>query len=587
MASPDTPSPAGAELPDAQVKTRSGLSIVWLVPVVALAIGGWLAYKAISEKGPTVTIEFASGEGMEAAKTKIKFKDVEVGVVEEINLRPDLSGVTVVAQMKPGTKQFLTSSTRFWVVRAHVSAGKVSGLGTLLGGAYIGLDPERGGTPQTHFTGLDAPPPLPADEPGRYFTLRAKSIGSLDVGAPVYYRKIKVGQVVSYALDDQDDSLVIRIFVHAPHDARVRTNTRFWNASGVDVTVDSEGLKIDTESLISILSGGIAFDLPAGEDKAEVAEVDREFPLFADRHSAHERVYALRHRFLMYFTDGSVRGLVPGSEVLFRGIKIGEVVRVGLQYDWGAHTFRVPVAIDLEPGRIEVVGNPDLASVNYVENMGRLVERGLRAQLGSGNLLTGKLVVGLDFHPKEPAAELTLEDGVPVLPTIPAKLEELTANVAQILDRFSKIPFETIGSDVQAAAHTLNQTLDEAKQLVATLRTDVADRVGDILRRIETVPIEGIGEDLHTTIRTANTDLVEIRKLLEGVERDLMPEINTTLKDARSAVAGVESSLGERSALQLELRRSLAEIADAARAVGDLADYMERHPESLLKGKEE
>lgn len=584
MAQPDNPA---SPHPEAKVRTRRRVSIVWVVPLVALGIGGWLGYKAMSEKGPTVTIDFATAEGLEAGKTKIKFKDVEVGQVKEIRLRPDLSGVSVVAEMVPGAKAYLTDKTRFWVVRAHVSAGEVTGLGTLLGGAYIGVDPNTEGTYQTHFTGLGAPPPITADRKGRHFVLRATSIGSIGVGAPIYYRRIKVGEVVSYHLDEDDNWIKIRIFIDAPHEDRVRTTTRFWDASGFDVTVDSSGVKVNTESLVSILSGGIAFDTPADERGAEAAPEDYEFRLFPDRQSSTQRVYARRDRYLLYFSEDSVRGLETGSDVLFRGVKVGEVTDVRLEYDWASKAPRIPVEIELEPERVTVVGVPEgTPRPDRYENMTHLIKLGLRAQLASGNLLTGRLVVGLDFHPNAPPQELRFEEGLPVLPTVPTEMKELTADLSQILDRVSKIPFESIGNETQGAIRTLNTGLEQARDLLANLQTQVVAPLNETLTRINQMPFDGIGEDLQTTLRTASADLEQIREVLGALDREVMPEVSALLKDTQTTLSSVRESFGARSGVQVELRRSLAEIADAARAVAKLADYLERHPEGLLRGKE-
>ena len=249
-------------MPEAVVQTRSRISLVWLIPLVAAAIGAWLAYKAYSEQGPEIAISFKTAEGLQAGKTKLRYKQVEFGVVERIELSPDISKVIVTARLEKGSEKFLTDKTRFWVERARVSAGSVQGLGTLLGGAYIGIDPVATGKPTNEFTGLEVPPVVTAGEPGRHFMLHAKELGSVEVGAPVYFRQIRVGEVVSYVLDDSGASVDIQIFVEAPHDQRVRENTRFWNASGVNVSLGAGGLQIDTASLTSILIGGIAFENP-------------------------------------------------------------------------------------------------------------------------------------------------------------------------------------------------------------------------------------------------------------------------------------------------------------------------------------
>ena len=255
----------------AVVKPKKSVSIVWIVPLVAILIGGWLVYKAITEKGPTITITFQNAEGLEAGKTKIKFKDVEVGQVEDIHLSPDLSQVIVTAQLTRDAKEYLTENTRFWVVRARIAGGGVSGLGTLFSGAYIGMDPGKPGKTARSFKGLDTQPIVTTDLPGRHFVLKAERLGSLDVGKPVYFRQIKVGQVVAYEMEKDGQDVDIKIFIHAPHHERIRENTRFWNAGGLDVSVDAGGIKVNTESFVAIMIGGIAFENPKNSDPGPAA----------------------------------------------------------------------------------------------------------------------------------------------------------------------------------------------------------------------------------------------------------------------------------------------------------------------------
>ncbi|MEA1945977.1 MAG: MlaD family protein, partial [Thermodesulfobacteriota bacterium] len=263
----------------AVVKPKKSISIVWIVPLVALLIGGWLLYKAVTEKGPTITITFESAEGLEVGKTKIKFKDVEVGQVEDIQLSPDLSQVMVTAQLTRDVKDYLSENTRFWVVRARVGGGAVSGLGTLFSGAYIGMDPGKPGKTARSFKGLDTQPIVTTDLPGRHFVLKSERLGSLNVGKPVYFRQIRVGQVVAYEMEKDGQAVDIKIFIYAPHHERVHKNTRFWNAGGLDVSVDAGGIKVNTESFVAIMIGGIAFENPKDLEPGPAAKEGEIFRL--------------------------------------------------------------------------------------------------------------------------------------------------------------------------------------------------------------------------------------------------------------------------------------------------------------------
>lgn len=535
-----------AQAPQAQVHTRRSLSIIWVVPVAALLIGGWLAFKAWSEKGPEITITFESADGLEANKTKIKFKDVEIGTVTAIRLKEDLSGVVVKAEMSRDAESYMTDKTQFWVVRARVAAGEVSGLGTLFSGAYVGCNPSKEGKPTYHFTGEEKPPIVTAGLPGRHFLLETRTLGSLDVGSPVYYRGIKVGQVIGYDFDAPAESVYIRVFVSAPYHEKVLQNTRFWNASGIDVSLDTEGVRVDTQSLVSILLGGVAFDLPEHSEPAPPAEEGSAFELYASHAASKEKTYAVKRYFRMYF-DQSVRGLVTGAPVEIMGIKLGEVVDVKLEMNADDVTARIAVLIMIEPGRIDTLvadhvaktGAEQVANRQESEsNIRKLIARGLRAQLKTGNLLTGQLYVDLDFYADAAPAKFETVDGYLVLPTVPAPLEQIVQRVDNILAKFEKVPFDQIGQDLQGAFKDLGETL------------------------------------------------TEIRSVSGGVNRETLPRVNAALDDLQNALQGVEATLGPDSALSYNTRNVMSEMTATIRSLRALIDYIERNPQSVIFGKE-
>src|SRR3954467_4076523 len=289
--SPGAPGPPRRGPREPAVKRgRRRLSVVWLVPLVAAAIAVWLAVTPLREKGPTVSVAFKTAEGLEAGKTKIRYKDIEVGTVEDVRLSDDLKGVVAVAELRKQVEPFVTEGTRWWVVRPRVGASGVSGLGTLISGAYIGLDPGRGERTLS-FTGLEEPPPMTSDVPGRRFALHADGLGSVDQGSPVYYRGLRVGRVLGRTLDDDRRSFTFAVFVDAPHDRLVRDTSRFWNASGIDVSVGAGGVDVSTESLQSILAGGVAFDTPGIEAPGEEATAGHAFRLYESKRKVDEPVY--------------------------------------------------------------------------------------------------------------------------------------------------------------------------------------------------------------------------------------------------------------------------------------------------------
>jgi len=502
------------DIPEAVVKPRKGISIVWIIPIVAALIGAWVAYKAMSEVGPTIVITFKDAEGLMAGKTKVKYKDVDVGLVKEVDLSDDLKHVRVTVEMHTGSRAYLTEKTLFWVVKARISAGTVSGLGTLLGGAYIAMDPVNGGKFVKDYVGLETVPVVTTDQPGQHFRLKASRRGSLDVGAPIYFRQIQVGEVVNYELSEDAQTVNFKIFINEPHHLKVRENTRFWNASGIDVNLSAAGFNVEMESAVSLISGGLAFEVPPNAPPGEVAAENKVFTLHDSRTAAFQREITVRHQFLLYF-DGTVRGLEPNAPVEFRGIKLGRVVSVDLEFDMDKQEFHIPVLIELEPERFSL-GFVELTEVEDRRLNEELVARGLRAQLKTGNILTGMLYVDLDFYPDAKEEKIRSVNGTDVIPTVPTSIQEITRNVTAILNKVKEVPFDKIGADMTRVIANLDKTMVQADE----------------------------------TLKTIN------------------------------------NMFAEDSAISEEIKTSLRELADAARSLRILSDYLERHPEALLRGKE-
>jgi len=533
MAEDSETNEASPAVPRALLSEGSGVSLVWLIPLVAVVIAGWIAFRAISEQGPMVTIEFESAEGLEARKTKVAYKDLQVGEIKSITLADDLSHVIVSAELVPGAENYLTENTRFWVVRPQVTAGRITGLSTLVSGAFVAIDPVREGEPRDHFVGLETPPVVTTSEAGRVFSLRSTELGSIDVGAPIYYRQIHVGEVAAFEMDPSGQFITTQVFIRRPHDARVKSNTRFWNASGIDVTIDAEGVRVHSASVVSMLIGGIEFDAPDPEDPGVEVEEYTEFVLFKSRREAEQPAYTIRMRYLVHFPH-SVQGLVSGSPVVFRGIRIGRVVEVKLELDPSNYEIRVPVVIEIEPERVEIA---DFEEVDAHGRIERLVANGLRARLGSVNLLTGGLQVELDVHPDAAPDRILLGGRYPELPTMPAPLEEITASLSGVLAKIERMPLDQIGADLQGSLKELR----------------------DMLR--------------------------EISSLASGFNENVMPPLADTLQRLDTTVGSLDKMLGEDAALPIELRKALEDVGDAARSVRVLADYLEQHPESLIRGK--
>ena len=543
-------------LPQPKVRRKSNLDLVWLIPIVAALIAAALAVKAITEKGPTITISFVSAEGLEAGKTRIKYKDVDVGKVRSIQLSEDLTHVTVIAEMVPEISSFLTDTTRFWVVRARVTASQISGLGTLFSGVYIGMDPGKQGTSARDFKGLESPPLVTLDMPGRHFNLRADRLGSLDVGSPVFSRQIKVGQVVNYQMNADGTAVDVQIFIEAPHDQRITKQTRFWNASGFDLRLDTKGIQIRTESMIALFSGGIAFETPANLITTASPATDDVFKLYSSYDQIDEPTYTRKLYFVAHFED-TVRGLNVGAPVEFRGIKVGTVTDLKLEFDPVTLSFQVPVLLAIEPERLALLGQEKVAEHGLVE---KLIEKGLRAQLRTGSLLTGQLYVNLSFFPDAPPPARIHESAYAELPTVSAPVEEIADSLANILNRFEKFPIEVIGRDLETTVARVRALLgsDDLQVAVTSLSRSLAN--------LETFS----GQLNHTAAPQLSAVLEEARN---------------AFSQARKALAATDALLSSDAPLSYELQQTLKELAKAARSVGALADFLERHPDALIYGK--
>jgi paraquat-inducible protein B len=533
MGASNPPEPPAGAVPEAIVEHRQGLPLVWLIPVVALIIGAYLAYTTLSAKGPTIIITFKTAEGLEAGKTKIKHKNVEMGAVTQVLISEDLEKIIVAAEMKKEAAPHLKNDTRFWVVRPRLSTAGVSGLDTLVAGSYIEMDPGSG-EPERQFVGLEEPPIIRSDVPGTEYRLRAQKLGSLSAGAPIYFRGIEAGQVYGYQLDAAGTEVTFDIFIKAPYDQLVREESYFWNASGIAVNLSADGLSVRTESLVSILTGGIAFDTPPEAARAKQADKGMTFPLFDDQESVKEASLVTSVPYLLHF-DGSVRGLTPGAPVEFRGIQIGKVTDVRIEIDTKQQVIRIPVKILVQPDRLTLKGPRPTEEYGMIKD---LIRRGLRAKLQSGNLITGALLVDLDFYPNEPPAELILGGVYPEIPTLPTDLEQIKRSVNQILEKVAALPLEGLVDDTRSMVKSVNQLV-------------------------------------------SNPELIETTKSL----RRTADALEGTVKQADKTLVAAEGLIGPQSQVRYELVQALAELRDALRSIRVLADYLEQHPEALVHGK--
>jgi paraquat-inducible protein B len=579
-------------LPEAINVPKSRFSVVWIIPLLALMLGGWLTYKYLQEKGTVVQIEFRSADGLTAGKTKIKFKDVEIGVVDDIAFSKNLSNVIVTATISSNMREHLNDKTRFWVVRARVAAGEIKGLGTLLSGAYIGMEPGAGKRKiQKSFKGLAKPPLLFIEDHGTLYTLSADKLHSFETGAPVYYRRFRVGEVISHKLNKQGTKFSIEIFVKAPYDELVFESSLFWNASGIDVKLGADGFKMHTESMIALLLGGLAFD-NLEKEKGPQAQAGAQFTLYDNRQAATNAEYTKESQQYRLYFDGSARGLSVGAPVTLRGITFGHVTDVSLQYDVRDKSFKVPVTFESERHRLVIVGqaSPDEATPTAAD----LVIHGLRAQLRSGSLLTGQMLIDFDIYPDAEPAEVRYEDEYIVLPTIATSIDSIKRSLSDLLEKLGKMPLDEIGIN-------LNNILKGADELIHS------DDVNEIMSSINqaAAQLNNSAEGLNALINSADVESIlsnvsqaseQLNSSAEGIDtlvhsadvKAILNNINQAsaqLKQTLIQTSEVTAGLTEDSEVYQEVLRTLRELSGAARSLRQMAEVLERNPEALLKGK--
>lgn len=530
--------------PRAVIRHRRRWSSVWLVPLLALVVAGGLVWKHYAGRGPVAHIRFETAESIKAGVTEVRCRSVRVGIVEKIDLAGDLGSIVAQVRMDPGHAALLREGTRFWVVKARLSAGSVSGASTLLEGAYLEIDPGDGSNPVHHYVGLEEPPVTKASVPGLRLTLVAEDAGSLTVGSPIYHRGFEVGRVESRILDLEQRHIRFDVFIEEKYASLVRQGTCFWNTSGIDVAAGADGFKLSTPSFQAMLSGGASFAVPKGGKRGDPIDDGTTFELYPDEDAALKSVFTPDHRILLFF-DQSVRGLSPGAPVEFRGIPIGRVAEVSFEYS-PVGDSRVPVLIEIDT---DTLGK----ALEDIKDQGQVlaesVRRGLRAKLSTGSLLTGALFIDLDFVPDADPAELARIGEFDVIPTESSGLALLQDKVNAILAKLEALPLES----------TLAKFGNAADEIAVTVK------------------------DVRSTLDEAEATLAEAKKLLASDDtQNLTAELDATLKQVRSSV----ESLGPNGAVQGDLSRTLDELRSALRSFKTLSDSIEEKPNSLLFGRE-
>jgi paraquat-inducible protein B len=544
-----------------RIDHKRRLPLIWAIPVVTVIIGAWLAWSTISERGPLITITFETAEGLQANQSHVRHKDVDMGVVQKVSLTHDLKRVEVTVRMNREAEPLLTDKAEFWVVRPRFFAGAISGLQTLFSGSYIDLLPAaEGGEPKREFVGLENPPVLQSDVPGRTFLLQAKRIGSLNLGSPILFRDLEVGEVLGWDVGEMAREITVHVFVRDPFDKYVRDNSRFWNASGAKVQLGANGIQLQVESLRAVVLGGIAFETPDDSRITQESEADHPFPLYDDEDAADSSTYKRSVPFVANFTS-SVSGLAAGSPVTLRGLKIGEVSSVSLVYDRVLDNVLVPVHFTLEPDRIGMLDLPTNGDLDV--KMHQLVQRGLRVKLASGNFLTGQKQLAMDIYKDAGPGELHKQGDAFVIPVMGGDADDVATAATNLVNRLNAIPFESIGKN-----------LDETLAGVNALAND---------------------KELSESVAALHSTLTSARTLVDNLNHGLTPTmqrlpaiangLESTVQRTDKLVASLQTGYGGDSRFNRDVSQMMLQLSDAARSIRVLADLLSRHPEALIRGR--
>lgn len=541
--SPKTESPTAASAtkswstPTPQVRSRQigRISWIWFIPLIAAIVGASLLFRNWINTGPTIVISFESADGLEVGQTKVRYKDVVVGLVTGIKVSSDRSKVLVSAELSADGANFITQpESRFWVVKPRLGVSGVSGLNTLLSGPYISVDTieKSSGSTQHSFIGLEKPPEVTTGRSGTRFSLVADDLGSLEIGSPIYYRRIPVGRVIGYDLDNTGTAVDIQIFIDAPHDGFVYAGTRFWNTSGIDFSFDGAGVNLRTSSLASVISGGLAFANPEDVELEPIGP-GQVFKLFTTQDQAMADPDGIPFSVELHFRQ-SVRGLKLGSPVDFRGLELGQVYDIDLEYNPDSKRFFALVKVRLFPLRFGEVYKKLVSERSNTEHpaqtlLGPLVEHGLRAQLRASNLLTGQQYIALDFFRDTDDDSFDTQRRPFVLPTIAGSFDRLQQQVTSIVTKLDSIPYGDVAQDVR-------------------------------------------------------NGLAALKQLLNNIDKQIVPSTNKALQAAQRALSNAEEILSKDAPIVNRLDRSLQEISNAAKSLRALTDYLQTNPTALIRG---
>lgn len=634
-------------LPEADIAKKSRFSLIWLIPLLAALIGSWLAFKFYTEQGTMVIINFEQASGIEARKTPVKYKDVEVGMVRKVSLSPDLKTVRVQVEIYPDMESNLGPDTLFWTVTPRITLRGVSGLETLLSGVNIGMEPGSAGNAKYEYAGLNQQPNINNQSAGQSVVLNADRLGSLDIGSPIYYRQIQVGEVMGYSLNSDNQKVDIDAFIFAPYHEKIRTNSKFWNASGFELDISTLGVTARLESLTSLLIGGIAFETNFKEVGYPLTGKSA-FKLYDGFKRAHQDT-AIENK-LMYtlYFDDTLHGLVKGADVKLQGIKMGQVENISLSQNHSSGTIRSQVKIALYVDRLSSSGS----RLEAEKLLQALVEQGIRAQLTTISIVTGAQYIAMVRDSSQLNFQTLgrLDGGSDVIfPNIAAKTSLINFDPSTVTKELntairsanSLLSSGDVKNALKSLASTMNsidmitaelsrqgvsgevmELLKEANKTASGLTLALADARGmmqnagraatslsgsvnllqkdaskamidaQIMIQSASKAATSLGNSVGVLQKDASKAMIDARVMMQKVGESteaLQKDASRTMwhinKASIAAESGINSTMSEDSALQYRFQQLINDLSEAASSFSVLADTLQRKPNALILGK--
>lgn len=540
----------------AEIKKSDKFNHVWWLPLIALLMVLFLVVNHYTTKGPLVTLKLQSADGLEVGKTRVKYKDVNIGKVESIQFDENYKSVNAAIRMDKESEGLLKKNTQFWVVKPRIGITQVSGLNTLLSGNHIAIDPDKNpDSPYRYeFTALDVPPLVTQDKPGLKLTLLTAKANSLYPGTAVYYKGMQVGTVDRVYFSADYLWVKADLFIAAPYSALIKQNTRFWSASGVSIGAGVDGLAIDMESVETLIAGGIAFETPISLQKDYPVTSGTEFILYDNKSLAFEQNYGKKHHYVTYF-ENSVKGLEPGAPVMIQGINVGKVKDIQLIFDEQTGKAHIPVLFEIYESRLGLSDNRSIVNAGLITE--RLIQKGLRTQLETGNLLTGSQFISLTLldEASQKSEKLSIDEltGFPVLPSAPPNFDAITSGISHLIGKVNKLPLEAITENLN---HLLKSTHTQVDSL------EIAQTVHALNQLLKKG--QGLSNQADQSLKNLNfalTKLVSLtEKTLEGYTAD--------------------------APLYYNLNQTLNQLNDTLTSIKAVTDMIDRKPNALIFGEE-